>query len=107
MSELRPHLIKARDLIADPSRWSRFSMARDANGSQVLVHSKEACRWCILGAIEKVVPRHLVADVIDALLVKAAWLGHRSIDDLNDFGGHLKVLRLFDLTLNQMETASV
>lgn len=44
---------KLRDVLSDKSKWTQCAMARDANGDYVPVHSKEACKFCLVGALDK------------------------------------------------------
>ena len=43
----------ARELLSSPSRWARFASARDHGGIAVSVFNKQACRWCLTGAVMK------------------------------------------------------
>lgn len=44
-------LIRVRDRIADPERWTSRSPARDAAGQSVPPRSQEATSWCLIGAV--------------------------------------------------------
>lgn len=48
--------MKAHELLNSPKRWTKLVPARDANCRPVSVDSEEACRWCLLGAIERCYP---------------------------------------------------
>ena len=44
-------LINARALIADPTHWTRSTIARTANGRKVEWHDQAATKWCAMGAM--------------------------------------------------------
>lgn len=44
---------KLRDILSDKSKWTQRTMARDANDDCVTVNSKEACKFCLVGALDK------------------------------------------------------
>ncbi len=44
---------KLRDVLSDKSKWTKRAMARDADDDCVGVHSKEACKFCLVGALDK------------------------------------------------------
>lgn len=41
----------AKDLLSDPDRWTKGSMAVDRLGYRVSPNSESACRWCLAGAL--------------------------------------------------------
>lgn len=43
-----------RSLLADPARWTKGAMAKDASGENVSPHSPKATCWCLVGAVYKV-----------------------------------------------------
>lgn len=43
--------MKPSELLADPARWCRGSVAMDAEGRRVPENHPKACRWCAMGAI--------------------------------------------------------
>lgn len=49
-------LIAARDLIADPARWTQYASARDAEGKYVECDDEKAVCWCAMGALKHVCP---------------------------------------------------
>lgn len=48
-----PHATVA-DLLADPSRWCQHDYAKSADGAPAEPLSASACRWCPVGAIERI-----------------------------------------------------
>jgi hypothetical protein len=44
----------ARELLSDPKRWTKFSMAKNAKKIDVSPFSDEAVCFCSLGALERV-----------------------------------------------------
>lgn len=44
---------KLRDVLSDKSKWTQRAMARDADDVSVAVNSKEACKFCLVGALDK------------------------------------------------------
>lgn len=44
---------KLRDVLSDKSKWAQRAWARDADDACVAVHSKEACKFCLVGALDK------------------------------------------------------
>ena len=47
-------LKETRDLILDEDAWTQGTYARDADGDETGLFTKNACCWCLLGAIQKV-----------------------------------------------------
>lgn len=96
MRTVKDILIAARARIAEPDKWTQGAGARAANGSITRVRSKEACRWCVLGAIEVETgpgPDFLAAaDAVECQLSDGPWLLSR----FNDTHTHAEVLALLD-----------
>lgn len=44
---------KLRDVLSDKSKWTKRAMARDTNDDCVAVNSEEACKFCLVGALDK------------------------------------------------------
>ena len=53
----REVLVKARELIATPERWTKEVSAKDAAGKEVSVHSSSASCFCMTGAVDFVAKR--------------------------------------------------
>lgn len=48
--------MKAHELIADETKWTKGFYALDSMGQRVLAGHKDACCWCMVGAIIKCYP---------------------------------------------------
>ena len=88
-------LIKARELLADPTHWTKQTNAKDADGNQVCAGDPKASCWCSLGALA-----YAGAEFEDNERVYAAlpdW-AENSIAEFNDADrtSHADVLALFD-----------
>lgn len=95
MSAAKQALIDARDLIADPERWTKHTFARDAKGKEVDPKSPDATCFCGLGALIKVVNGDLAAFKWARVALADADIEH-TVSMVNDFQGHDAVLSLFD-----------
>ena len=84
----------ARDLISDPARWCKHTMARDRFDQPVDFKSKEAFKWCARGALARVEPKYEVRYA--ALHRLESVLGRREITVVNDKEGHAAVMAVFD-----------
>lgn len=87
-------LQKARDLIADESRWTHGYFARDEHGFEVEAIEPSACKWCAIGAVYRVLD--FDDDGGMAPMPEAAYALPRNIVDINDRGDHAAVLAAFD-----------
>ena len=54
MSIAKDNLIAARELIADPAHWTTGTYARHKNGNSIGPEESNACQWCSIGALRKV-----------------------------------------------------
>src|SRR5947207_3025445 len=96
-------LIDARTLIADRTRWTMGSLARDVDDCEVGWSDDKAVKWCAIGAIylaanNLVGDRRLATEIGDEVvkLVRGQWWLPVSIATVNDFRGHVTVLQAFD-----------
>lgn len=46
------------DLLKAPSRWTKFVAARNKKDQRVSVESPDACKFCLVGAIDKIYKIH-------------------------------------------------
>lgn len=94
-------LIEARQLLSDPSHWTKGADARNSRGESVPYMAETACKFCILGAIFRVAEMHNVAPepVCDAI---SAHLGEYSIADFNDTRNHWAILQLLDTAISTL-----
>lgn len=94
----KQHLQAARELLSDESRWTKRSYARDVNGHPCSAKSPDACKWCLLGAIQatRVSPFSMAADAVEALI------GYQ-VDVFNDacYRKHTEVLQLIDKAIDE------
>lgn len=104
MITIKNILIKARKLIENPKNWTKYTMARDANGCRVPCESKSACKFCMSGAIQRVVhdnniPLQLWHQASDRL---KSHVLYNNIQTFNDkyFTKHSNVLSAFDDAIN-------
>jgi hypothetical protein len=85
-------LLKAADLLEDPSRWSFAADARDKRGRIVNWDSKRAVSFCVMGTLSRISAEHgtTFASVRAYLTQKEGW---RSLMNLNDGEGRAAVIR--------------
>ena len=108
-------LQSARDLIADPARWTRGAMARNRLGQSCSPHESEAVCYCSQGAISlkiystrfmRLNPVELIAlkgNALIALDLAASHLAgkYMTIASFNDTHTHAEVLAVFDLAIER------
>lgn len=95
--------MKPSELLEDRSRWSRWHYAVDKNDAPVGVWSPQACRWCLVAAMQryegllfavqeqraKSTPTwHLWCQELVRLDVRPAM----SLDSLNEWAGYDTVM---------------
>lgn len=95
----------ARDILADPRRWTRRWPARDINGHEVSALSDSAVCWDSLGALQ-------VARVTSTYWIYAAMkvLGYTGLlSQFNDAPttSHETILRVFDTAVRLAEDADL
>lgn len=96
---VREILVKARELISDPARWTQGVAAKNARGEVTAAVDGDAVCWCSYGAIRNVVGWH---DNRNNLIFRAeCHLNHAadtSYISFNDRQGrtHAEVLAMFD-----------
>jgi hypothetical protein len=49
--------MKVSQLLSSPARWTRGAAARTSSGDGTSPHDPKACRWCLIGAVQKCYPR--------------------------------------------------
>lgn len=55
MTQLLEDLKAVRELLSEESRWTTAAAARDVSGKPVYPLSPAAVKWCVLGALQKVI----------------------------------------------------
>ena len=102
MSDATDVLVAARDLIAEPERWTQGSPARDAQGNRTGWGAPAAVCWCAVGAVEKAAESATALSGRRSVLVEAAMselrhaIGRHAIFLFNDSHSHAEVLAAFD-----------
>src|SRR5690349_9172155 len=56
MATVKEVLIQARELIADPERWTQGTVARIKYGEDRMPTDEDACQFCAIGALARVAP---------------------------------------------------
>jgi hypothetical protein len=118
MSQVLEDLKAAREIIAEPGRWTRHVYARDANGCQLTRGEFEefgAVCFCVMGALWKAVgdPSHRWI-VDDYRNHRNRWLNgicelDKTLDrriplaDYNDTKTHAEVIEIMDMTIKRLE----
>jgi len=95
----------ARDRIASPDHWCQGDFARDFRGNGTFATNPSACRWCLLGTLEKSL--HHFGASYNLLSVARAALEERlpktfmTLQHFNDHSEttHAMVLRVMDRTI--------
>lgn len=90
-------LVKARELLSDPARWTQGCFARTIDGAKVRSRSKNAVCFCSVGALRKVGGSAALGTAIDLLEAVV----DDSIDAWNDdpWRTHADVLAAFDAAI--------
>lgn len=100
----RQVLLRAREIIADPKRWTRGAIARDRRSTDCAMSDSNAVRFCAYGALERAA-FELRSDTPWAIAT-ASRIGsgiHKDLTDVNDGpGGRKAVLALFDQALQEV-----
>ena len=99
-------LHKARQLISDPRRWHRNTLARDVHGVAVTLEDPNAWSFCALGAAARVAPSGVFHYVHQALEAKVPdGLRYPSVANFNDDPQtqHADVIKLYDRTIKAEE----
>ena len=107
----------ARDIIADPKRWTKHAFARDAHGRATSggVYDDNATSFCAIGAIYRSAfnltgqqPVYQTGDNVARQAVRLVTPAGRHDDYLihmNDMAGRDAVLAIFDARLEKINAA--
>lgn len=107
-------LVNVRRLLSDESRWCRGHLAQTAEGLTIHPKNRNAARWCLEGAVRKVllfdwgldnpIPPEYVA--VSALLKYAAyeWYATQYVS-VNDVYGYDAVIDLLDRLIAEQAKA--
>lgn len=90
-------LINARNILTEKG-WNRFFLATDKTGNPVVLQSKNAISYCIIGAISKAEPDQTLRHAAIQHLLKFVPPQYHGINEFNDAKETSKpdVLDLFD-----------
>ena len=96
-----------RDLLADPERWCKRAAALDSGGGMAIPESPRACRWCLVGAMWKVI-HDLKSGAYFKLrqaLLSRLPAGIQALGEFNDnpMTTHRDVLSLLDRVIRELE----
>lgn len=110
------------ELIKDDSHWIRGCAARNAHEQEVDPISSDACRWCLSGALTKIMSTAIVARYSQEAcfslssvhtIVMPVWgrqIGNTlkpvmgdDITVFNDFNTHAIVIDALKIVINQVE----
>jgi hypothetical protein len=58
MQQAKDTILKVIALIENSEAWTQGASARNKKGTRVSPYSQRACRWCTLGALDKVTADH-------------------------------------------------
>ena len=107
-------LIKARELISDPERWTQGVYARNRSGHRVIYYESDACRFCSLGAIRRSVSEtggfdlkremdatSILARAIAGVSPRKQWSSEAVVFEFNDTHTHAEVLAAFDRAIER------
>lgn len=99
-------LRKARDLLSDKRKWTRYCAARTGNGAICPPYAPDAVKFCAYGAIARAAlevtgntqQARQFARSIETLLVGVERAPHpqKRLSHINDHKGYAVVLGLFD-----------
>jgi hypothetical protein len=91
-----------RSLLSDPHHWTTHTVARDADGRATSSTSETACRWCLMGAVGKVVGKKY-GELFGPVMNELDRHSGRTAIFVNDIEGHEAVLRLLDRAIRGLE----
>lgn len=104
-------LRKARGLLKDKRKWTRYGSARTGNGAICPPYAPEAVKFCAYGAIARAAlevtgdrqQARQLARSVEGLLVGVARAPHpqKRLSDVNDHKGYAAVIRLFDAAVDE------
>ena len=72
------------DLLTDPKRWTKGTLARDDRGVPTCVDDPKAVCWCLMGALHKCYLSGNYADAIERLANVLTAMGIPSLVAFND-----------------------
>lgn len=97
-------LKEARDLIADPAKWTINALARSPSGWTVLPDSRYAVCFCARGALMKVGAHEFLPN-LDRHAKRLFGIGVVGVND-DIFLGHPAVMKVFDAAIEELSHAA-
>jgi isopentenyldiphosphate isomerase len=94
MTTTRDNLIAGQVVILDPKHWTTNVYAKTANGNPIGSSEVNACRWCSIGALNKITRHHpeLYTPVFEALCREMNF----HVINFNDTQSHDAVIAAWD-----------
>lgn len=96
-------LRNVRELLSDPDRWTRGSVARTADDAETHPRSRNAVAWCLVGAAE-----HCATDRLSYWAARSALFEEISrrmpgagIPRFNDTATHEELLSVIEAALHR------
>ncbi len=101
-------LRNVRDLLNDPHRWTRGSVARAADDAETHPRSRNAVSWCLVGAAEHCAPDRTSYWAARSALLDEVARQHpgAGIPRFNDTATHAEVLALLDAAIQRAAISS-
>ena len=100
-------LTRVKNLICDKRHWTRKARARNLLGYRVEINSPLACKWCVIGACDKVAHdlNFEGRDGRDALYDQLEVIRYGGgLALYNDVMGHAKVIELINGAIARLKT---
>jgi hypothetical protein len=97
MQQTNAVILKAIALIENPEAWTQGATARDIDGTAVYHNDLRACRWCTLGALDKVAANDYDSWIAATRKIRDAVRNeapYGAISKFNDNHTHAEVLAL-------------
>lgn len=103
MQTVKELLTDARDLISDPSKWTKGAMARNKDGKLTSPTDEESVSYCAIGALVVCRPiepyfttYHKAVRILNRIAKGRS--GDKTIDRFNDSAHrqHWEILKVFD-----------
>lgn len=84
MNTYLKYMSDIRDLLSDRDRWTQLAFARNAYGDEVMSDSPTAVCFCLLGAVNKIVPKDDQTQVLERLMEDSLLHNKESFITFND-----------------------
>ncbi|NLS03587.1 hypothetical protein HGP14_09475 [Rhizobium sp. P32RR-XVIII] len=90
-------------MISAPHKWAKGAIAFDRHGNQVKPLDEKACRFCMVGAIQRLQPN--ADDYGQAIMILRKACGSQSIFEFNDQCGHKAMTKVMRRAISYAEAA--